>query len=545
MGLCCKGNSSFSGADCVELVKLTETLRDPVLADELIRRWLAIGLFLVMVEVIAYWIGTERTSTLEFCAAIAIVVLTTVGLQDRAWIIILLAWAMTGNTSKFPFGLSIHDVCILLAACAYVAYRILTQAPSRRKAHPLDFLLGINLAWIVVTFVMHPVGFNIFGSATIGGRPYINIALASAAYWVIVRLPRSLRSVSRIPYYLLVGATVAALLNLVVYVVPSATVYLYPFYGGVDLNAYFSSTSAGGVEVQRLIGVRPFGITLSLLLCAYHEPRELFNPMRPWLYLLLLGFVTVLAGGFRSTCLGIMAMVTIGAWLHRGWRGSLAVVFLGGLLMGGLIVGQGRFYQLPFPAQRALSFLPGQWSAEARGQGESSTQGRFDWWKDVIKYDLIGDWWFGDGFGLSKRDIESAEGTASAKGGGALFDYFTLTGNFHSGPLTAIRYAGIVGFALFYVLMLASAYYSVKCVQLCHGTCLQPAAIFVAVQLLWLPIDYIFIFGAYDSQVGEQIFLIALVLLLMRMSGAARQAANLTVSAAVPQPTPQFAHNLR
>jgi hypothetical protein len=524
-GLCCKNNSSSSETDCGGLVKLIETLREPVLAEQLIRRWLVVGSFLVMAEVIAYWIGTERTSTLMFCAAIAAVVVTTVGLQDRAWIIILLAWLMTASTSRFPFGFSIHDVCILLAVCAYVAYRILTLAPMQRKLHPLDFLLGVNLAWILFTFIIHPVGFNVLGSATVGGRPYINIALASAAYWVLVHLPRSLRSVSRIPYYLLVGGTVAALLNLIVYVVPSATVYLYPFYGGVDLNAYFSSTSAGGEEVQRLIGLRPFGIALSLLVAAYHEPRELFNPLRPWFYLLLLGFVTVLVGGFRSTCLGIMAMVVMAAWLHRGWRGSLFVVFLGGLLLGGLIIGQGRFYQLPFPAQRALSFLPGEWSAEAREQGESSTQGRFDWWKDVIKYDLIGDWWFGDGFGLSKRDIESAQSTASAKGGGALFDYFTLTGNFHSGPLTAIRYAGIVGFALFYALMLACAYYSVKCVELCRDTCLQPVAIFVAIQLLWLPVDYIFIFGAYDSAVGVQIFL--------------------TVSAAVPQPNLQLVHDLR
>jgi hypothetical protein len=282
-----------------------------------------------------------------------------------------------------------------------------------------------------------------------------------------------------------------------------------------------------------------------LILAAYHEPRDLFNPMRPWFYALLLGLSAVLAAGFRSTCFGVMIMVAIAAWLRRGPRGVLIVVAIGGLLLGALVAGQGRAYELPFPVQRALSFVPGRWNEAASEQGQASTEGRLQWWKDVIKNDLIGDWWFGDGFGVSKRDYESGIGTASAKGGAALFDFFTRTGNFHSGPLTTIRYAGIIGFVLFYAFILAGAYYSVKCVQACRGTVLEPPAIFLAVQLIWIPFEYIFIFGAYDIQIREQTFLTALVLLLMRMSEAARKAANLTVSVAVPQSNPLLTSNLR
>jgi hypothetical protein len=529
-------------------VKLTETLealREPALAEQLIRQWLGVAGFLAMAEIIAYWIGTQRTGALDICAAVAVIALVTVGMQDRAWILILLGWGMASPNGRLPFSFSIRDVCILMTMCAYVAYRILTLANVHRKRHPLDVFLAINLVWIAFTFVLHPVGFNIFGSETVGGRPYVNFLLAVMAYRVIVSLPRSLLSVSRLPYFMLAGATVTAILNLTVYIVPSAAVYLYPFYGGLDLTAYFSSTGAGSGEVQRFIGLRSFGFTLSLMLAAYHEPRELFNPMRPWLYGLLLGFAALLASGFRSTCFGVVAMVAIAAWLHRGPRGVLIVVAGVGLLLGPLLAGQGRVYDLPFPVQRALSFLPGQWSEAASGQGEASTEGRFQWWKDIIKYDIIGDWWFGDGFGVSKRDYESGIATASAKGGAALFDFFTRTGNFHSGPLTTIRYVGIFGFILFYGFMLAGAYYSVKCVQACRGTCLEPAAIFVAVRLLWLPVDYVFIFGAYDDQVGEQIFLTALVLLLMRMSEAARKPANLTASVAIPQPNARFAYDLR
>lgn len=519
-------------------MKLIETLRDPALAEQLVRRWLGVGSFLVIAMFVAYWIGEQRTIELTLCVAIAIVVFITVGMQHRAWLLILFAWGMTGTSSYLPFSLSIRDVSILLAFSAYATHRIVTHADVRRPFHILDAILAANIIWLAVGFVHHPVGFRIFGATTIGGRPYINIALALLAFWVVVRLPNSVKSVSRVPLYMLAGTSVIAVLNLIVSIAPSTTVYLYPFYGGVDLSGYAQMI---GVEsdVMRLTGLRPFGYTLVLVLCAYRKPRVLFNPLRPWFYLLLLGFAALLLSGFRSVLLGVMVMLAIASWLHRGWRGLVMTTVPAGLLLVAVIAGQGKLYELPLSMQRALSFLPGQWSPIVLASAEQSSESRFKWWHDVIEQDLIKDWRYGDGFGVLESDYDTLKASTTA------FDWFTLTGAFHNGLLTSIRNAGVTGLILFYIFMLAAALYSLKCVRLCQGTPLEPAAIFIALPLLWTPIDFAVIFGAYDSQLPEHILLVALMLLIMRMAPKARATATVQSSPPATTSTPALAQSFR
>jgi hypothetical protein len=145
--------------------------------------------------------------------------------------------------------------------------------------------------------------------------------------------------------------------------------------------------------------------------------------------------------------------------------------------------------------------------ADAQG----STEGRFKWWKDIVQYHLIDDWWFGDGFGAHLGDIEGAAQHGSYE------DFVLLTGAYHSGPLTAIRYVGTVGMLLMYALMIMAAYYSTVYVRLCWGTLLQPLAIFVAIQSIWTPIHYTLVFGGYDAQLPNTLLMAGLLRLLIRM----------------------------
>ncbi|HUJ72557.1 MAG TPA: hypothetical protein VLZ30_09950, partial [Verrucomicrobiae bacterium] len=79
----------------------------------------------------------------------------------------------------------------------------------------------------------------------------------------------------------------------------------------------------------------------------------------------------------------------------------------------------------------------------------------------------------------------------------------------------------------------------------CRGTVLEPAAIYLAIQLLWFPVDFTFVFGAYDSELPAQIFLVGLLMLFLRMSARAQAAA---AAARPEQPmisTPEMAPALR
>jgi hypothetical protein len=92
-----------------------------------------------------------------------------------------------------------------------------------------------------------------------------------------------------------------------------------------------------------------------------------------------------------------------------------------------------------------------------------------------------------------------------------------VTGALHSGPLTAVRYVGAVGLVLLYGLMIVSAVYACRCVRRCKGTLLQPVTIYLAIQLIWIPINYTFIFAAYNVDMPQLVFHVALLRLVMRM----------------------------
>jgi hypothetical protein len=495
---------------------------------------MAIGLGLLVSLVVAYWIGTQQTLMVVLFVALVVVAITTAGLRHRAWLLIPFTWTLTGSSGSLPFSLSFHDVGILLAFCAYLFYRVLTHKATRQKLHPLDWLLALNVIWLVVTFIRHPVGLHILGSETMGARSYFNLLLALLAYRVILRQPDSEKAVSRVPYFILAGTVVTALVNVIVYVSPAATPYVYQFYSGVDVAGYFTSPVSRSA-LPRWDGLWPLGFTIVLVLCSVYPPRTLFNPARVRFYLLSLGFAAILAAGFRNIMLWALVALVLGSWLHRGWREVALGTIAATLFLGVLLMGQGRVYELPLAAQRTLSFLPGKWSPVATSTAEESTESRFEWWRQIIKEKLIHDWWFGDGIGVSEKDYDISVSQGMTV---SMFEWFTITGSYHNGPLTTIRYAGILELVLFYAYMIMAAIYSVQCVNRCRGTPLFPVAVFLAIQLLWTPVHFTFVFGSFSDQISQHIFLVGLLLLLWHMSGRKTSSPNQPMGA-----RPRFQNN--
>jgi hypothetical protein len=232
---------------------------------------------------------------------------------------------------------------------------------------------------------------------------------------------------------------------------------------------------------------------------------------------MLLAAICILVSGFRSALLWVVAGFGISGWLHRRWRQLALAGFAGTALVAALTFGQGRFYELPEGIQRSLAFLPGQWSEAVVRDAESSSTERFKLWKEVIEWGYIKDWWFGDGFGVNLEDAIAISASRNYK------EFITLTGAYHSGPLSAIRYAGTCGLALLYLLSISAAFYSYRCVNECRGTPLFPVAIYFAIQLIWGPIHYTFVFGGYDGYVPELLFQVACLRLLFRMSDELKQ----------------------
>ena len=189
-----------------------------------VRIWLVTlvaGIALALV--VGYWLGIGRNTYLGYLVGLIVIVLVTLGMQRKTWILIPLTFLWSGSLGKLPIPLAPRDLAVLLAAASYVAYRVLSQENLRPKPHLLDLLVGLNVIYLALNLVKNPVGSVIFGSEMVGGRPIINICIALVAYWVMIRLPNSVIAVSRIPLYVLASAAVLSALGLLLYVVPSIT----------------------------------------------------------------------------------------------------------------------------------------------------------------------------------------------------------------------------------------------------------------------------------------------------------------------------------
>lgn len=495
--------------------RINSWLRDPYATQVWVGRVVPVIVGVVIAVLLGYWIGSQQQLLVYASVSIIVGILIIAGLRERAWALIPLGWAFVSGIALLPLPLSIREICVLLATGAAISYHVFVRSRSINRPHVIDGLLVLNLLWLAFTYVLHPVGFRAMGAETIGGRPYLNSLVAVMAYWSMLHLCKSEQSTARIPLYILIGSGVGMLLNLIAYVFPSLAPVLSITTSAVDVTAYWNAIGIFQSEgFLRLKWLGPFGITMVLYLCASYPTASLFSPRRWRFYLMGLGLSCVGLSGFRNFMLIALVAFCLGAWLHGGWRHFVITTAGVAVFFGLVIIGQGRLYELPMPAQRTLSFLPGKWSAAAAEDARTSSRGRFEWWEKIIKYKLIQNWWCGDGFGVAMRDYQ---------GWGRNFEEDVyLGGAYHSGPLSAIRYAGIIGLVLWYSLAVGSAVYAYRCVKQCRGTILFPAAVFLAIQLIWGPVHFTFIFGGYDN-IPDLIFQIACLRVLLQLINEAAQ----------------------
>jgi hypothetical protein len=185
-----------------------------------------------------------------------------------------------------------------------------------------------------------------------------------------------------------------------------------------------------------------------------------------------------------------------------------------------LALGSGTLFNLPLPAQRALSFLPGNWDIAAVSDAKASIDWRVEMWQIVMKEDRwIANKVFGDGFGFTRRELAMMAATKQMGGGfigGAEQEGFMITGAFHHGPLSTIRYVGIVGLILYYALIFLLAFRAVKLIRASLGTDLLPTALFVGMPTLYYAITFPFGGGQFDVDVPQYIYTAGLIKLVGR-----------------------------
>ena len=488
----------------------TEQLIQPSHNQEVeyqLRRWLPLAVGAVVAVAAGYWVGNNDWMPLYKSLAVFIVVFVAFSLQERGWIIIPMVWLAYGKIGLLPVPFTWHDVGILLAVAAYIAHRCMVKTAPVPMGRLLDWLIALNVLWVAIAWMRNPTGFLVLRSEYVGARVYVDMTLAAMAAWVMIRLPKSPRQIMRLPYYMLIGPLIGVVLSLIVWVIPSMYGALQRIYGQIDVSLLM------GMEMSRFGALVPFGSVLVLIAVTYYPLSHLLNPFRWSPYLILIGFVAILAGGYRSVLLGAIMSALMAIWL-RGGRKMVLIATLGfSLALGVVLMGQGRLYSLPLSWQRALSFLPAQWSEVALRDAQGTAGWRFELWQKMLRYGFVENWWMGDCISLRLAEM----GVVTELG---RFDFnqiaeFTLA--YHNGPLCSIKMTGLIGLALLYILMIATLVQGYDCVRKSRGTILFPVAVFVTSGVAWHLFCFTIVYGGYTNDMVTAMFNAALVRLVKRM----------------------------
>jgi hypothetical protein len=124
----------------------------------------------------------------------------------------------------------------------------------------------------------------------------------------------------------------------------------------------------------------------------------------------------------------------------------------------------------------------------------------------------------GDGFGFDPTELR-AQTTLAAflmDTSAGLQDYFLVTGGYHSGPVSAIRFVGVVGLILFVSLLFANAKYSYSIILKSKGTPFFTLTLFLGLGVIYSPIGFIFIYGSLGDDIVQAISNLALLNLANR-----------------------------
>ena len=437
--------------------------------------------------------------------------------KKEMWILIPATWMLAGKISALPIPFSIAHVAVLLAFGVFLTLKALKIVRLKPKNGIVEIWMLIMLAYLATVYVRNPVGVEALGSERVGGRPYVDIIIAFIAFWVLSRSVAGVRQVVILPFLGVAGNAFHAAVNFIAFQFPSTAGPLSQFYSSISAAEGLDSPVPVQLpEAERLFYLQGLGASLTTATSSYWRPLTVLNPLRFWRFLpFAIGVVFILISGFRSNLFGFFETFFVCSYFYRGWREVFkAAAPLAGFLLI-LILLQGNVVNLPFAVQRTLSFLPGKWEYAAKADAEGSTEWRVTMWKEMLSGDkYIESKWLGDGFGFTHRQLEIMQANAISGTNADQQENLMISGGVHSGPITTIRYVGYVGLALFMIFLVLIARRGYLLIRRARNTPFFPLALFFNVMALLYPLNFAFIFGAFEADFANAIYLVGLQKLL-------------------------------
>lgn len=429
----------------------------------------------------------------------------------NAYLLIPMCWPLVGSIHLLPLPFNVRQIAMIFASLIFVSGIIFKRAGSKKVPFDaLDLWVMINVGYLVIVFFRNPVGINVLGGDRVGGRPYVDVALSVFAYLILRRETISAKMAGLIPVVWLGGEVVNAVGGLVGLYLPALGSKIGMLYSGF-LPEFGKEDVAVEVGETRLIWLQSLGSTLILFIVCSVNPTHLIRPGHFFkLGGYIFGLFLIMLSGFRNSLMNVFLITAFASMLRDRFMGIIKVltIVLVGALFGVLF--SYSSINLPWTFQRTLSFLPGNWDPTAVQAAKDSSEWRYEMWRIALTSDkYIHNKLLGDGFGVSRPDYERM---MDAMLGGVGFigeitqERFMISGQFHSGPVSSIRFVGYFGLALFLILLCLLAQTAYRMIHKSHGTPYLFIAMFIGIPVIIYPIFFLFIFGAFQVDIINSLF---------------------------------------
>lgn len=476
--------------------------------------WSALLLGLLAALVIGNAVGSSDMRLVAGVIAAIPAVVIFVKLKTNIWVLLPITWYLTGRLPWLPLPFSVRDLSFMTVIFFFTLFFATRAVPWKRTLSLLDYLIYINLFYLATVFARNPVGFWAIQSSMVGGRPYFEIGLAFGAFVILSRVQITDFIARIFPLFYVVPAWSLGILDVIGRLSPQTGYLLNSIYSGVGSRGMVGEFEQDEkLGETRMIGLSAAGLTSVLALCARYNPISLISPLYPWrVALLVVSFGAIFLSGFRGVLLFGLAAFVLSAVLRGHFRDLWVAAGAMLIVVVVLISLQGSFLQLPRTMQRALSWLPGDWDQAAVLDAQDSSLWRFEMWAWAWNDErILRDRVWGQGFGLSLDDMNIIAKSMMNPGGpgfigGSDREGTMIMGSFHSGPLSTIKFIGVVGLVLYYALMCYMALAAWRLCKRARGTRALTLALFAGIPIIYEPFQFVFIFGALDSNYPQLLF---------------------------------------
>jgi hypothetical protein len=336
---------------------------------------------------------------------IASFVAIVLALGDKYWLLIPISF--TTELPAIPIKgrlLELPEVAAVLCSATFlVRYAVKRQTFTLFRAQHAPFLLYTG--WVILIFLVNPVGFSDAGSSLGGARFYAKILLGLAAFLIMANQEMTDQDCKWVIVLWLMGSFVDSLYQ--------AATYFLPGYLGENVQLFADPDSFYSWH-QALSGVP---IMLTCLAFARYRASDLFSLNRVWTIAGLGLCVLVIAmSGKRAAIASVPLFAIVAALTRREW-GYLILWLTGAVLAGSIIViGHGDLFHLPLTVQRAFSALPAQWDSELGDLAGGKDLFRAELRRKALQK-IEKDPWIGDGYQVNLSLAQALTAQYATRGG--------------------------------------------------------------------------------------------------------------------------------